>query len=187
MGTDSPMTLRHAVLLAGLLLTGSLLWFDRAPPANDLAQAVARPARLPRPPGSPEPVAASRSATPSASAAGLLPALQARHAPERNAAQQRDLFAARSWAPAALPAPPALANAAPAVATAPPLPFQYIGRQRSAGTEQVFLADGDEVHVVQLHSLIRNTYRVEQLAPTFVVLTYLPMNLMQRIPTGSID
>ncbi|MFZ4650794.1 MAG: hypothetical protein ACOYLV_08785 [Rubrivivax sp.] len=51
----------------------------------------------------------------------------------------------------------------------------------------MFLAEDDLVHVVQQHSVIRGVYRVEQIAPTSVQLTYLPMNLTQRIPTGSID
>lgn len=183
------MNRRTALLLTGLVLAASLPWLDRGSAESELALPLESSAR---PRAAPTGVVVDRvrsaiGGEQAGTGRGSLPILLARAVPESNAGRTHDLFAPKSWAPPPAPAAPPPPSAASAVNAPPPLPFLYIGRQRTAGVDQVFLAEDDLVHVVQQHSVIRGVYRVEQIAPTSVQLTYLPMNLTQRIPTGSID
>lgn len=183
------MNRRTAFLLTGLVLAASLLWFDRGAAESELALPLESAARRPAIPSGVA-VDRVRSAAGSEQASpgrGSLPALLVRATPQPNAERAHDLFAPKSWAPPPAPAAPISPSAASAVNAPPPLPFLYIGRHRAEGVDQVFLAEGEALHVVQQNSVIRGVYRVEQIAPTSVQLTYLPMNLTQRIPTGSID
>lgn len=182
------MNRRNALLLVALLLAASLPWLDRGEAESELALPVESAKRRPAPSGmAVDRVRSVTAGEPASPGSGSLPTLLARAAPERKVERAYDLFAPRSWAPPPAPVAPVSTSAASAVKAPPPLPFLYIGRQRAAGVDQVFLAEDEMVHVVQQHSVIRGVYRVEQVAPTYVQLTYLPMNLTQRIPTGSID
>ena len=76
-----------------------------------------------------------------------------------------------------LPAPPPPPQA-------PPLPFIYMGRLDEEQNSTVFLTAGDRNLVVKPGDLIDNTYKVEQVTESTVVLTYLPMNQRQTLAIG---
>jgi hypothetical protein len=44
-----------------------------------------------------------------------------------------------------------------------------------------FLAKGEALHVVQAGDVVDNTYRIESLSPTQIVVTYLPLNQQQAL------
>jgi len=67
---------------------------------------------------------------------------------------------------------------------APPLPFAYMGKLAEEQTTTVFLVAGDRNLVVKAGDLIDNTYRLEEVTDSAVVLTYLPMNQQQRLAIG---
>ena len=105
-----------------------------------------------------------------------------------------DLFGARDFTPKRKPvqrpiAPPAAELAAvtaiPAAPPPPPPPFTYLGRLAEGGRTTVFLAQGDRNLVVQVGDVIDNTYQVDEIGPTLLVLTYLPQNLKQTMSIGA--
>jgi hypothetical protein len=100
-----------------------------------------------------------------------------------------DLFAARSWKPA-----PTLAsvtesavNVAPVVQvpTAPPLPFQFIGRMDDRSDLQVFLQNGEKIYVVRKGDVIDETWKIERISDMELSLVYLPLHLSQTLSVGS--
>ncbi|MCX7081586.1 MAG: hypothetical protein NTV76_20045 [Pseudomonas sp.] len=105
----------------------------------------------------------------------------------------RDLFAAKSWTPAPIQATvtdEAAAAAALALQTkvepsAPPLPFQFIGRMDDRRDLQVFLQNGEKLYVVRLGDVIDDTYRIERISATELSLVYLPLQLSQTLSVGS--
>jgi hypothetical protein len=70
---------------------------------------------------------------------------------------------------------------------APPLPFQFFGRMVENGTTMVFLNRQDDVFAVKAGDTIGNTYRVEEINGSEIVLTYLPLKQRQTLPIGSIQ
>jgi hypothetical protein len=68
---------------------------------------------------------------------------------------------------------------------APPLPFIFMGRLSEARDTTVFLTMGERNLIVKPGDTIDNTYKVEEVNDTAVVLTYLPMNLRQTLPIGT--
>ena len=102
-----------------------------------------------------------------------------------------DAFAARSWDPP--PPPPKPLPVAPIVMptievppapTAPPLPFQYVGRIVQDGSTLFFIQRGDRLLTVQAGETIENNYRVDGLRGRALALTYLPLNQLQTLDTG---
>lgn len=100
-----------------------------------------------------------------------------------------DLFAARSWKAA-----PKLAavieqpvNVTPVVQapTAPPLPFQFIGRMDDRSDLQVFLQSGEKIYVVRKGDVIDETWRIEGISDVELSLVYLPLHLSQTLSVGS--
>lgn len=184
-------------MLAGLLGSAALAWFGNRDDPADLAEPVARgPARAPAVAGraSPTPaIAAAAGPTGPTRAAGvatpeipLLALLDRAAAAERTRGPGRgSLFGAQSWAPPAVQA--VVASAAAPAPTAPPLPFSYIGRQTQVGQVEVFLAQGDKVYVVHVHSLLDKDYRVDAISPTAVSFTYLPLNTPQQLAIRTND
>jgi hypothetical protein len=79
-------------------------------------------------------------------------------------------------------APPLPAVLAPQ-ATAPPLPFVYIGRRATANLLEIYLAEGELVHVVRPPALLGSLYRIDAAHAGSIDITYLPLNLTQRLPT----
>jgi hypothetical protein len=112
----------------------------------------------------------------------------------RSAEPTDDLFGARDFTPKPKPVQRPIAQPAAVVAAAPPAPsepppppppFTYMGRLAEGGQTTVFLAQGDRNLVVQVGDVIDNTYKVEEIGPTLLVLTYLPQNLKQTMPIGA--
>lgn len=132
-----------------------------------------------------EPVAASRAPAATRSSAA------APSAPLRDLAPGADLFAAQTWAMEA-PAPTAEQLAAlqqqqPAAAppSAPPLPFQFIGRLADSSDLQVFLQNGEKLYVVRKGDVIDDTWRIESINDKALSLVYLPLHLTQTLSVGS--
>ncbi|NBA96732.1 hypothetical protein [Pseudomonas sp. R5(2019)] len=100
-----------------------------------------------------------------------------------------DLFAAKSWKPVVAMAtvteqPLAAAPDEPAP-TAPPLPFQFIGRLDNQQDQQIFLQNGEKLYVVRHGDVIDNTYRIDHISATELSLVYLPLHLTQTLSVGS--
>lgn len=123
---------------------------------------------------------------------------EASRAPADSGAQPRDAFSPRSWyvAPPARPAPPpkpVVAQAAPPppppppppAPTAPPLPYQFVGKIHEAGKLKVFLQRGTKVHTVGVGDVVDGTYRVESITDTQMSVIYLPLNIRQTLAVGS--
>ena len=60
-----------------------------------------------------------------------------------------------------------------------------MGRLAEDQSTTVFLTAGDRNLVVKPGDVIDNTYKVEQVTDSAVVLTYLPMNQRQTLATGN--
>lgn len=203
------MKQRHLLLGGGLLLAGSLAFFGNreAAPDADLAQPLPRQAGGPSAPPQAQkapqvPQAPARQATaapaPAARASSELAILPLRDragpagleragpaGPDREGLRGPGLFAALSWAPPALAV--VAASGPPPPPTAPALPFRYLGRQVKAGQVEVFLAQGEVVHIGRANSLLDPLYRIDAISPTAISFTYLPLNLAQQLPLGASD
>lgn len=112
-------------------------------------------------------------------------------APLRDLAPGADLFAAQTWA-VAPPAPTAEQLAAlqqqqqaPLPPSAPPLPFQFIGRLADSRDLQVFLQNGEKLYVVRKGDVIDDTWRIESINDKALSLVYLPLHLTQTLSVGS--
>ncbi|WJM95477.1 hypothetical protein QEP73_18165 [Pseudomonas defluvii] len=100
-----------------------------------------------------------------------------------------DLFASKSWKPAAVlatvtEAPVAVAPVE-ALPVPPALPFHFVGRLQNRDDQQVFLQSGEKLYVVRQGDVIDDTYRIEQISATELSLVYLPMQLSQTLSVGS--
>lgn len=100
-----------------------------------------------------------------------------------------DLFASKSWKPAAVLASvteqPQAVVAPVVVPVAPALPFQFVGRLDDRDDQQVFLQSGEKLYVVRRGDVIDDTYRIEQISATELSLVYLPLHLSQTLSVGS--
>lgn len=96
-----------------------------------------------------------------------------------------DPFRARSWyvPPPAPPPPP------PPKPTAPPLPFQYMGKSEDAGggNMMVFLAKGNESFTVKPGDKFDGVYQLEGIEKGSLVILYLPLSVKQRLSIGLIE
>lgn len=100
-----------------------------------------------------------------------------------------NLFASGSWSP---PLPPPLAAtvniappAVPPAPAAPKLPFTFVGKKLEAGAWEVFLTRGEQSYVVHEGSVIDNTYRIDNITPPNISLTYLPLGQSQSLSIGA--
>lgn len=105
------------------------------------------------------------------------------------ALQDGGLFSAHSWRVAPPPAPAPVRTAPPPVAAVPPavapaLPFEFIGKMDDAQRLRVFLLRGEKIYTVTVGEVIDGTYRVERIADSEMVLTYLPLNVRQTLSVG---
>lgn len=175
--------LRAGLLIGALALTlAAVRWADtltEVPGAS--AGAVA------------EPVQRTRRAASEAATAQRAPALDLQKLQRSPTLDpDGDPFGPRSFRPAPpkVKAPAAqaaveMAQPPPPPPQAPPLPFTYLGRLSQERDTTVFLAMGERNLVVKPGDLIDNTYKVEEVGDSAVVLTYLPMNLRQTLPIGT--
>jgi len=103
-----------------------------------------------------------------------------------------DVFNQTSWYVPPPPVPHAAKLAEPVtpppppVASAPLLPFSYLGRYGDGDTKTVILVKGEKVYPVKVGDVIDGTYRVEKIALGTVSLTYLPLNVLQQMRTGEL-
>lgn len=164
------MNPRLLLLLLVALTVGAAWLLDAGDDGDEIAAPVQRePRRAPAAPGD--------ARRPGAAPTALLP-LRERRSTGATAPQPGRLFAENSWAPP--PPKPKPEQAAPAP-VAPALPFSYVGRQVQGGKEEVFLAEGEKLHVVRAGSVIAGRYRVESVAARSVTLIYLPLNQTQQL------
>lgn len=135
------------------------------------------------------PTNAAQSGSPAQGVAGKAPAAHSRAAAAKSVQPQADLFAAHSWkrAPvlASVAAPVASAPLPVAAPSAPPLPFQFIGKLDDRNDVQVFLQNGEKLYVVRSGDVIDDTYRIEGISATEMNLVYLPLHLSQTLSVGS--
>ncbi len=112
-------------------------------------------------------------------------------APIKDLSPAGDLFAARSWK--AEPAPGTVTeqsvDVTPVVQvpTAPPLPFQFVGRLDDRSDLQVFLQNGEKIYVVRKGDVIDGTWRIERISDEKLSLVYLPLHLSQTLSVGSTE
>lgn len=94
-----------------------------------------------------------------------------------------DPFRPKSWYVAPPPPPPA----PPPKPSAPPMPFQYVGKFADADDSNlvVYLAKGNESFAVKPGDKFANDYRFEGIERGQIVIMYLPMSLKQRLPIGA--
>ncbi len=59
-----------------------------------------------------------------------------------------------------------------------------MGKLAEDQSTTVFLISGDRNLVVKLGDVIDNTYRLDEVTDSTVVLTYLPINQRQSLPIG---
>lgn len=180
------MNRRHALMAAGLIGAGGLAIFGDgapAPAADPVARPPAAVALALANPVSSRPGGRGAMAPPSA-----VRALRDRNSPAVERMERpQPLFPPQSWeapAPAPVVAQPLPAGPAPPAAdSAPPLPFVYIGRRATADVLEIYLAQGDLVHVVRPPALVGSLYRIDAAHAGSIDFTYLPLNLTQRLPT----
>ena len=90
----------------------------------------------------------------------------------------QDPFAPRTWAPSS-------ATSKSAAPVAPALPYTYFGRMTESGRTVVFLQRGERSYTVRSGDLLDNIYRVDDITPTAVILTYLPLKQRQSLRMGA--
>lgn len=132
----------------------------------------------------PAPAPTATRPTPAAGGSALpLESLEKR----RQAAPAKDVFQSKSWY---VPPPPPKPVAPPPPPpqpppTAPPLPFQFVGKLDDSSQLKVFLQRGNRVITVGVGDVIDNTYRVESITDTQMVLNYLPLDIRQVLSVGN--
>lgn len=170
----SPMPLRWKLLAGALAL--SLLaagWIDaREPGLAEVTQPLV-PARAAR-------TAAAGSARPPAPAEIALEKLRRPQAGQ----SVKDVFAAHSWHVPPPPPPPPPQMQPPLPASAPPLPFVYLGKMVDQGGVTVFVAKQDSNYAVKAGDVLDGSYRVDAIAGSLMTLTYLPLDMKQTMHIG---
>ncbi len=174
------MNNRQKALTGAFVLVAALLIFGGDKPSTDVVES--------QPSHAEETVERKVSATSERAAASeKVLSLRRRAAPSASLqipdGEVPHLFAAQNWNPP----PPKVVPAPPAPPTAPPLPYAYIGKKLEAGQWEVFLSSGDDIRVVKANTLIDGAYRVSDIRPPTLTLTYLPLNQVQQINIGTID
>ena len=87
-----------------------------------------------------------------------------------------DLFDAKPL-PGAVSAPPK--------PVAPPLPFIYVGSLGDAGNAKTVLAQGSEMFVLSPGDRFAANYRFDGADTSEVRITFVPLDAVQRLPTGA--
>jgi hypothetical protein len=125
--------------------------------------------------------------TPGAAAASSAVAV----VPIKDLSPAGDLFASRSWKAAPVLGTvieqPVVVTPEVQVPTAPPLPFQFVGRLADRSDLQVFLQNGEKIYVVRKGDVIDETWRIERISDEEMSLVYLPLHLAQTLSVGSTE
>lgn len=122
---------------------------------------------------------------------GALPAVSAGKTPSavKDLSPAGDLFAARSWNAAQQLATVTEqpVNLTPVVQapSAPPMPFQFVGKLSDRSDLQVFLQNGEKIYVVRKGDVIDETWRIEGISDVELSFVYLPLHLSQTLSVGS--
>ncbi|MGQ5524492.1 hypothetical protein ACUHMQ_14705 [Chitinimonas sp. PSY-7] len=168
---------RHMVM-TGLLIVAAYLafWGDKAAPTANAAtfkQSARKPA---------DAAPVRKPVTENTQIAALLPRASLMHEEEDEA----NLFPAKSKPKAAAAvAPPAPAVVSPPPAqVAPPLPFQFIGKQFDGQSWEVYLESADQTLVVHIGDTLLGAYWVDEIKPTLLTLTFLPLEAKQTLAIG---
>lgn len=164
------------LLLGGLLLASLLAAYfaeDEAPAAKTRSRGAAKTAH--------------QAASGAAGKRSLPPVEQATAAPlefpesaavVEDAAEGIDPFRSKTWF---IPPPPP----PPVKSTAPPLPFQFLGRLVEAGESRVFLNHQGRYLIVKAGDAINGSYTVEEIGGGRVTFLYRPLNQRQTLSIGS--
>jgi hypothetical protein len=97
-----------------------------------------------------------------------------------------DPFASRSFAGPRIRSPAQKPAAAPPP-TAPPLPFQYIGKLTQDGKTEVYVTYGPELISVARGQRVGAEYRVDQVSESRIEFTYLPLNMQQALDLPTVN
>lgn len=161
-------------LLFATLLAGYLIDDEPLP-----AKAVRQPGSAARLAGARESVGRHEAAADQKLAASRL------QFPERPAADRTgeamqgiDPFRVKSWY--VPPPPPTTAKP-----TAPPLPFQYLGKLNEDGDIRVFLNHQGKHLIARTGDIINETYRVDEIAGGRMTFLYLPLKEIQVLAIGT--
>ncbi|NQW81939.1 MAG: hypothetical protein HQ445_12290 [Polaromonas sp.] len=176
------MSLRWLFLLAALAVTA---WFSVGNPDSTdggVSEAVLRST-----PG--EASSASRPAVKATATEASLIRLKVRQAPyplfdaaavADMAEKEAPIFHPQSWTP-----PPPKVVAKVELPKAPPWPYVYLGQQLSNGERWVYLTRGEETRAVKKGQILDVTYRVDEIEPPNLSVTYLPLNEVQTVTIGT--
>lgn len=101
-------------------------------------------------------------------------------APAEEAAEGKriDPFRNKSWYVAPPPPPPPKP-------TAPPLPFQYLGKLNEAGEIRVFLNHQGKHLIAKVGDVINGTYSVEEISGGRMTFLYQPLKETQVLAIGA--
>jgi hypothetical protein len=90
-------------------------------------------------------------------------------------------FARRSFAPGQGP------QGVAADASAPPLPFVYLGKMIEDGKLAVFLSRGEKSYSVHSGQKLDGEYRIDKVTETSVTFTYLPLKTRQTLDIPAVN
>lgn len=179
----TPVRIRQFLLALLLALSLAASWWVHRQEENADTETVAPVERESRVPASASPV----------SDTGVKPAsFEAESAPKpldlkRLRARQLegtdiDPFRTKSWFVPPPPPPPE----PPPKPTAPPLPFQFVGKTEEVegGKAIIYLASGNEFYTVSVGDKFASTYQLERIDRGALVIRYLPLSIIQTLPIG---
>ncbi|QDQ25600.1 hypothetical protein FNU76_04105 [Chitinimonas arctica] len=166
------MTKRQLILLGLFCGAAYLAIWGNGNPAAD-APAGRRAPDFSRPP------AAKRTMAEPGRIAALIPRAQLMQPPQPGT----NLFPVR---PGATPPPPAqpVVLALVQAPVAPPLPFQFIGKKFEDGVWELYLDHAGQTLIVHRGDTLAGIYRVDEIQPANLLLTYLPLNTKQTLAIG---
>lgn len=164
------MTTRRILLAVMLIVAGWLAIFGDRNADTQIAQPM-------RPGAGLSLVHSAASASEKRGDEELLAIVPRERAPARTESRQAAaIFGQKSWAPP--PPPPPEVDMTP---TAPPLPYKYVGKKWEDGKWTIFLARENVTHLVTTGDVLDDTYRIQSIDSTLLVLTYLPLKEEQTI------
>lgn len=180
---------RHMLMGVALLGAAALVLFGDKAPNDTVAEAVERKPARAQAAGAPPAAKAAGAVPGEASILRLVPREELIGEVGEGSFKSKDgVFGGQNWNPP--PPPPTAAELKPPPPpppTAPPLPFQYLGKAAADGEWEVYLGRGEQSFVVKKGMQIDGMYRVDAIAPPTLTITYLPMNQAQQLNIGVIE